>query len=278
MNERVLQFDCKGERLIGILHQPDERRAGAVGILVIVGGPQYRVGSHRQFVLMARSFAAHGFPVLRFDYRGMGDSTGEKRTFEQVSEDIKAGIDALLCADPALRSVVIFGLCDAASAALMYASSDVRVRGLLLANPWVRTQTGADRAIVRHYYGKRLLQKSFWTKIFTGKVNVTGAALELLSRWRSARAPGAAVPQDFVAQMLAGLTDFQGPILLLMSGRDLTAREFDDLCASASDWSSRLKDRGIQRHDVVDADHTFSSRRSLEDMCERSLSWLGKLS
>ena len=49
----------------------------------MVGGPQYRVGSHRQFTLMARAFAAAGYPVLRFDYRGIGDSEGESRGFER---------------------------------------------------------------------------------------------------------------------------------------------------------------------------------------------------
>jgi alpha/beta superfamily hydrolase len=48
-------------------------------VLVIVGGPQYRAGSHRQFTLLARSLAEQGFAVLRFDYRGMGDSTGAMR-------------------------------------------------------------------------------------------------------------------------------------------------------------------------------------------------------
>ena len=67
-------FDCQGESLIGILHQPVN--AASIGILIVVGGPQYRVGSHRQFLLLARSLSANDIPVLRFDYRAMGDSGG----------------------------------------------------------------------------------------------------------------------------------------------------------------------------------------------------------
>ncbi len=36
-------FECQGESLVGILHQPEE--AAPIGVLVVVGGPQYRVGS-----------------------------------------------------------------------------------------------------------------------------------------------------------------------------------------------------------------------------------------
>ncbi len=79
--ERPVLFECEGEQLVGVIALPELRRA--IAVLVVVGGPQYRAGSHRQFVLLARRLAAAGFPVLRFDYRGMGDSTGAARTFEE---------------------------------------------------------------------------------------------------------------------------------------------------------------------------------------------------
>ena len=78
----------------------------------MVGGPQYRVGSHRQFVLLARDLAADGFPVFRFDYRGMGDSEGEFRGFEHVEDDIAAAVEAFRSASPGLREIVLWGLCD----------------------------------------------------------------------------------------------------------------------------------------------------------------------
>ena len=114
--EQAFTFDCQGKALLGILHvgEAHARR----GVLVVVGGPQYRVGSHRQFVLLARALAAAGFPTLRFDYRGMGDADGEARDFEAVSDDLKAAVDALCQRCPQLQEIVIWGLCDAASAAL----------------------------------------------------------------------------------------------------------------------------------------------------------------
>ena len=78
--EQAITFDCHGASLYGIASVPQQ--SGARGVLIVVGGPQYRVGSHRQFALLARSLAAQGIPAMRFDYRGMGDSVGEPHTFE----------------------------------------------------------------------------------------------------------------------------------------------------------------------------------------------------
>ena len=75
--EVPLSFACQDCRLYGVLHRPRSR--GRSGVLIVVGGPQYRVGSHRQFVLLARFLAGRSIPVLRFDYRGMGDSEGEQQ-------------------------------------------------------------------------------------------------------------------------------------------------------------------------------------------------------
>ena len=104
-NERALVFDCEGESLVGILSGAG--LPAVRGVLIVVGGPQYRVGSHRQFALLARHLAEHGVPTLRFDYRGMGDSDGEVRTFEGVGADIRCAIDRFFDNVPGLKDVVI---------------------------------------------------------------------------------------------------------------------------------------------------------------------------
>jgi len=87
-SERPLLFDCEGERLVGMLALPE--KPSRVAVIVVVGGPQYRAGAHRQFVQLSRRLAEAGFPALRFDYRGMGDSSGMPRTFEECGPDIAA--------------------------------------------------------------------------------------------------------------------------------------------------------------------------------------------
>jgi len=146
--------------MIGVLHAgADEAERGVV---IVVGGPQIRAGSHRQFVLLARRWAAAGVPVLRFDCRGKGDSGGEFIDFEHLDDDIAAAVDALVARRPAVREVILWGLCDGASAILMYAHRDPRVAGVAIVNPWVRTEDGIARAYLKHYYARKLVQAAFW--------------------------------------------------------------------------------------------------------------------
>ena len=156
VQEHALAFACNDSWLYGILSIPEN--TSSRGVLVVVGGPQYRAGSHRQFTLLARDLAAYGVPVLRFDCRGMGDSEGEPRIFEDIEEDLQCAIDKFMEEIPGLDEVVIWGLCDAASAALFYAHRDPRVTGLVLLNPWVRSEQGEAKAYLKHYYLARFFE------------------------------------------------------------------------------------------------------------------------
>ena len=66
ISEEAVVFGFAGEKLVGVLARPersDDVAESELGMLVVVGGPQYRVGSHRQFLLLSRKVAAAGFPV-----------------------------------------------------------------------------------------------------------------------------------------------------------------------------------------------------------------------
>lgn len=280
IRETPVLFGCGGEQLAGIIAQP----AGAAdcGVLILVGGPQYRVGSHRQFVLLSRRLAASGFPVMRFDYRGMGDSTGPARDFEGVGDDVAAAIDAFLECCPGLQRVILWGLCDAASAALLYCAArpDPRVGGLCLLNPWVRSAETLARTQVKHYYWRRLLAMSFWLKLLRGRLNVLAAIKELAGKLRlanrKASAPGT---RPFQAIMADGLRSFGGPVLLLLSGDDYTAKEFLEHVAVDSHWHGLLDRPALLRREFAGADHTFSTaadRARVEDAVVAWLATLGK--
>jgi uncharacterized protein len=272
-DEDTLSFDCEGEPLVGILSRTE--RPLARGVLIVVGGPQYRVGSHRQFALLARYLAQGGVPTLRFDYRGMGDSGGEVRTFERVGADIRCAIDGFFAAAPGLKEVVIWGLCDAASAALMYAHQDSRVSGLVLLNPWVRTTQGLARAHLKHYYLRRLFQSGLWQKVARGEFDPRGAATAFgrmivdATGWnRSSRIGSPVSEAPFPDRMEDGLRKFRGKVLLILSGNDLTAQEFKDLLARSRGWRRLLEGERVTRYDLPGANHTFA-RRDWRERVER---------
>jgi exosortase A-associated hydrolase 1 len=279
-------FACRGGSLVAIYHQT----AGAPrrGVVIVVGGPQYRVGSHRQFILLARALAEQGIPALRFDYRGMGDSDGEFVGFEALDLDIAAAIDAFTARCPSLREIVLWGLCDAASASLFYAHHDARVHGLVLLNPWVRTTSGEARTYLKHYYTKRLLHPAFWRKLLCGRFAFGASLTSFIGTMRKARNAGAGLPSlpaqparlagdasiPLPDRMAEGLRRFTGPVLLIMSGNDLTAREFDEAAKASPLWRELLASPRVTRRDLPAADHTYSRRAWRDQVAAWTLEWL----
>jgi exosortase A-associated hydrolase 1 len=185
--EHAAIFSCVGDQLLCIIAVPELPQA--TGILIVVGGPQYRVGSHRQFLLLSRALARAGYPAMRFDFRGMGDSTGEFRNFETINDDIAAAIDAFQANCPQVERIVLWGLCDAASANLLfwYQAKDARVHGIVLLNPWVRSEATLARTHIKHYYSQRLFQAEFWRKLMTGKLGLGRAISGFLGNLKQAR-------------------------------------------------------------------------------------------
>lgn len=276
--EKAVRFDCGGDALLGIVSEP--RQAAAIGVLIVVGGPQYRAGSHRQFVLLARHLASAGHATMRFDVRGMGDSGGAGQTFESLSADIGAAVTALLESCPRVERVVIWGLCDGASAALVYLHevADARVAGLCLVNPWVRSEASLARTHMRHYYLQRLLEAGFWSKLLSGKVAfgaIREAAASLRLAWLGRRGPASTrVARTYQERMSAAWHAFTGPMLLVLSTKDYVAREFADQVDAGGCWATAWAHARLQRVDIEGADHTFSAlphRRAVEDATVR---WL----
>lgn len=274
-SEAPIVFRCEGMECVGVLSLPAPRIARKdVAVIIVVGGPQYRVGSHRQFVLLARHLASVGVVTFRFDYRGMGDSEGPARDFEQIDEDLECVVD-LVCERAGVTRVILWGLCDGASASMMYAARDRRIAGLVCANPWVRSPEGLAKARLKHYYLARFFGKEFWSKLFSGGVSLRGSASELLRFILQARAGRDAsstgqvrIGQSFLQRMDAGWRSFTGPMLFLLCRKDLTANEFSEWVRADRRRRSLFASDNTRVARHAEADHTFSAeawRRWAED-------------
>ena len=271
-DEFPLSVPCGSETLSAYLHLGGPAATRGV-VIVVAGGPQYRAGAHRQCGSLARKLAGAGHPVLRFDLRGMGDSSGSYLGFEQSGPDIRSAIDGLVARVPGLREVVLIGECESASGILFYAWQDIRVTGLVLVNPWVRTAEGQAQVILKDYYLERLRSPAFWRKVSSGDFKLGASLHSLLEVIRAymrgrrmfARSSLGQVRDDLAGMPLpvktaTGLSRFKGQILLLMSGHDYIAREFDEVTAASRAWDGLLESERIVRKEVDGADHTFSKK------------------
>ena len=283
--EAPILFDCEGDCLVGCLTRPEQ--PCAVGVVVVVGGPQYRAGSHRQFTLLSRELGEQGIACLRFDVRGMGDSEGTPRTFEQIDVDIACATAELMRRVPTVRQVVLWGLCDGASAAIMAVERLTGIAGVVALNPWVRSETSHDATLIKHYYKRRLLSSEFWIRLVTGKLAIARAAREFakrfatvaISRLGGAATRTAAVPERYQDRMSNGLGNFTGRTMIVLSGKDLTAQEFKAFSDADAGWKNATN---TNPHVVVEqlpeADHTMSNdtwRREVERLtCRFVLSLL----
>jgi exosortase A-associated hydrolase 1 len=210
----------------------------------------------------------------------MGDSAGEERDFEIVQDDIRAALDAFVDAVPGLTDVVLWGLCDGASAAAMYAPGDARVRGLVLLNPWVRTDDGVARTTLKHHYRDRLRSPEFWRKLARGQFDYAGSLSSMLKLVRTAlagRPPDQGATASLPERMRQGLHGFQGETLLVIGGADLTGREFCDVTGSTPAWKRLLATPRVTWRRLDEADHTFSRRAWRDQVAEWTREWVTAL-
>tara|TARA_R110000851_G_scaffold86648_5_gene188567 strand:+ start:32238 stop:33158 length:921 start_codon:yes stop_codon:yes gene_type:complete len=287
MNEHAVVFPCEEDALLGIVHAPDQ--AGTTGVIIIVaGGPQYRVGAHRQFVVLGRELARQGIPVLRFDHRGTGDSGGAFRGFLDMDADIRSAIDMLFTQCGNLKRVMLWGECESASAAAFYAYRDPRVAGIFMVNPWIRTEAGQAKTYLKHYYWNRLRDPRFWQKIRTGQFSLMRslkAWLQLLRHvaQNASKSNGdskkASDTEELTSlplpeRLTKSLQRFPGKTYILTSGNDYIAQEFKDFTYSSTIWKSSGLQEKIFFNDMADADHTFSRTVWRTELFEQTAQWL----
>lgn len=278
VEKRGITFDCEGEVLVGVLGIPSNCRE--VGLLTIVaGGPQYRAGCGRQLLELSDALNNQGFPVLRFDYRGIGDSTGNYQDIRAIEPDIRAAIACFKLHVPELQKVVLWGGCNAASASMIHGSKFPEVIGMILGNPFVSSQK-TKQAVQRQHYAKRLRDPTFWKKLFSGGFNFLEYAGAVWRAIHSRLKPKKRTVHRVASsedQMLEGIQAFNGSLLLLMSGQSLTSREFDVLVNGSAIWQQELERLRHQRVDIPDADQAFSTQSARRQIIEAACEWMKKI-
>ena len=239
---RHFAFACEGAQLVATL----DEASGTTGLLLVTGGNEVRSGAWAGQAQLAGQIAAAGYPVLRFDRRGCGDSEGSNTEFRDSAADIAAALAALRTECPQITRVVAMGNCDAASALML--SGGAGADGLLLSNPWTFESDGTDDAppeAVRNHYRGRLGDWRAIKRLLTGKV-----ALGPLLRSLVSAAKPAAPPSSLAQDIAAGVAEFDGPIRFAVADRDRTGLAFLSVWDRADD---RVRNCSGATHSFVEA-------------------------
>jgi exosortase A-associated hydrolase 1 len=248
MSRLSLTFGCGSLRLAGTL----DTAPGRSGLLIVSGGNEIRSGAFGGQAAIAARIAAAGFPVFRFDRRGIGDSEGENRGFRSSAKDISAALDAFRAMAPQLERVVAFGNCDAASALMLVKGAGCDA--LVLSNPWtIETDESetADHtpppAAIRARYREKLTNPREVMRLLGGGVNLRQLARGLI------RAAGPPPPPSNLAQeMAASLAEFGGDVRICLADADRTAQVFESAFDPADPRIRRCEGAG---HAYVEPQH-----------------------
>jgi uncharacterized protein len=133
--ERPVFFRAAGEDLFGIITEPTARSNG-LGLVFVPGGVAAAPNRNRLSVRIARRIASLGFHALRFDYHGVGESSGEIESYrldQPFVEDVLAAVRCLH--DHGVQEIALTGTCFGARTALAAADRIPRLRGVALLAP-----------------------------------------------------------------------------------------------------------------------------------------------
>lgn len=223
MSRHFHSFSCDGAGLAATL----DAAPGTTGLLIVSGGNEIRAGAFGGQAALAARIAHAGFPVLRFDRRGIGDSEGENLGFRHSASDLRAALAAFRTMMPQLVRVVAFGNCDAASALML--ARGAGADALVLSNPWtIENEEGSEEsaaapppAAIRARYLEKLANPREVMRLLSGRVNLRKLAQGITQALKPAPAPS-----SLAQELAAGLADFSGEVRILLATADRTAQVF----------------------------------------------------
>ncbi len=256
---RMIDFECAGNRLVGTF----DEAAGTTGLLIVSGGNEIRSGAYAGQAAMAAYFADLGYPVFRYDRRGVGDSDGVNEGFESSADDLAAAVDKFRRQTPNVERLIAFGNCDAASALALF-HAELAIDALILANPWVieakaceDAPTQPSAAAIRARYWARLKNPSSLIDLLTGKVDLKKLAGGLKKAAHKEAASGLA------QRLAAALSVVDRPVVILLAARDTTALAFMGAWKSALFNPARETGR-VELASFDTASHSFADVEAKE--------------
>lgn len=251
-SEYPITFPSDGQQVVGMWHAP----AGgppAPALVLCHGFTGHKAESHRLFVDAARAFAGRGIGVLRFDFRGSGDSEGESVdvTVSAQVADARAALAYVRArpeVDPA--RIGILGLSMGGLVVALMAGDEPALRAIALWNPLANPSGVAERR----------------------RKPETGSQLE---QWGYADHNGWAVGIPFLTELprlkpLESIVRHAIPVLVVLGDQDESVPNEE---GRAYEHALREADREVHMHVVQGGGHTFDSLPAKREAIDHTLQW-----
>jgi hypothetical protein len=186
MRERAFCFGSE-QGLVGVLCEPDTRRAGAPAALFSNVGLNHRVGPNRTWVETARRLAELGLVSLRFDLSGVGDSEARRDTrsdLERAVLDTREALD-FVNAKCGIDRFLLIANCSGVDSQHATALQEPRVVGAVAIDGYVYRNRGyaLRRGLMRFFQPARWARRWRWRRL-TSQARARGLAAGAQEVWK----------------------------------------------------------------------------------------------
>lgn len=268
MSDEVL--DVGGAReLVAILSRPCG--TPRVGVVILNAGVLHRVGPHRLHVNLGRRLAARGFPTVRMDVGGVGDTPilEDAPSFQAGAVTDAATAMTAMTRTTGVERFVLFGLCSGADNGLATALADPRVVGMVTLDlPTYATRRSRLRKVaeriadahdptdVARWFAKQALRRLRPPTIDPHADPDDGQRREVM-------------PREALGGQLTQLVDRGVALLSIYSG---VHRERYNHADQVFEWFPALRGR-IEHAYFPRANHSFTERAAQAALLDTITSW-----
>ena len=174
-------FGSEDRKLFGCFHEPPEKGVRRCAVLICQPFGHEYINSHRALRQLAARLADAGFPVLRFDYYGCGDSSGdaEQGSITRWLEDISTAVTELR-AQARMFQVCVVGLRLGATLAAFSGGRREIFESVVLWEPVVRGKSYLTGLVRLHQEMQRFRPKPKRPKKSHAYMEVLGFPLSRL--------------------------------------------------------------------------------------------------
>tara|TARA_R110001606_G_scaffold191381_2_gene339314 strand:- start:3127 stop:3948 length:822 start_codon:yes stop_codon:yes gene_type:complete len=270
MTRSFHQIACESDMLAATL----DSGTSTTALLIVSGGNEIRSGAHGGMAQLASRIAEHGFSVLRYDRRGIGESTGQNNGFMSSAAEIAAATEFLRQQLPQINKIIAFGNCDAATALALF-GPDAGIDGCILANPWVietisepdSEQSMPSSAVIRSRYWDRIKNPRTILDLLSGKIDLRKLLKGLKQASKSEENSALSL------RLRNALFQLGGDSRILLAKRDTTARAF--LAAwNSADFAILRGKTSITLEALDSASHSFADVDARNWLSEKILETL----